>query len=83
METLRLEVEDLKKELTKYDDQLAAVDEAITGFEEKVKEVEEKAKETKVCNGRLKTKMRFLHRHHWIFLAAVLVGCDNLLTDFH
>ncbi len=47
---MRLEVEDLKKELTKYDDQLAAVDEAIAGFEEKVKEVEEKAKDTKVFN---------------------------------
>ncbi|XP_019642179.1 PREDICTED: structural maintenance of chromosomes protein 2-like [Branchiostoma belcheri] len=49
LEAVKLEAEELKKEISGYEDQMKAVDQAIAGYEEQVEELKKKAAETKKC----------------------------------
>ncbi|XP_078574034.1 structural maintenance of chromosomes protein 2-like [Branchiostoma floridae x Branchiostoma japonicum] len=47
LEAVKLEGEELKKEIAGYEEQIKAVDQAIAGYEEQVEELKKKAAETK------------------------------------
>ena len=48
MESVRLEISELEKEVATYGQQITAVEEAIKGYEEQVQQLTEAAQQTKV-----------------------------------